>query len=122
MKTKKIIIISQARFQKELLAAARGLEGRRSTRTLKGDYFESLDAVRRVLTPGRLRIWQMIRDQKPDSIAGLAEMAGRNFKSVYQDVQLLVAVGLVKLRKTRGSRGDRQQPRSLADSLTLEVA
>jgi hypothetical protein len=37
-------------------------------------------------------------------------------------VQLLVAVGIVELREIRGSGRKRQEPRSLADTLTLEVA
>ena len=122
MKTRRITIRARADLQQELLEAARQWDEGTKGRATRGGYFESIDAVRRVLTPGRLRLWQLIRDQKPDSIAGLAAMAGRNFKSVHQDIQLLIAVGLVGLRETRGKRGTRQEPRSLADSLTLEVA
>jgi predicted transcriptional regulator len=122
MKTRKITIRARADLQQELLAAARQWDAGAKGRSIRGDYFESIDAVRRILTPGRLRLWQLIRDQKPDSIASLAAMAGRNFKSVHQDIQLLIAAGLVGLRETRGKRGTRQEPRSLADSLTLEVA
>ena len=122
MKTRRITIRARADLQQELLEAARHWDEGTRGRSIRGDYFESIDAVRRVLTPGRLRLWQLIRDQKPESIASLAAMAGRNFKSVHQDIQMLIAVGLVGLRETRGKRGKRQEPRSLADSLTLEVA
>lgn len=122
MKTRRITIRSRADLQQELLEAARQWDEGNKGRSIRGDYFESIDAVRRILTPGRLRLWQLIRDRKPESIVSLAAMAGRNFKSVHQDIQLLIAVGLVGLRETSGKRGKRQEPRSLADSLVLEVA
>jgi hypothetical protein len=49
-------------------------------------------------------------------------LADRGFKSVCQDLRLLVAVGIVDLRETRGKGGKRLVPISLADTLTLEVA
>jgi predicted transcriptional regulator len=75
-----------------------------------------------VLTPRRLELWHLIRDRKPASISNLAVLADRDFKSVYQDVRLLVAVGIAGLRETRGKGGKRLVPISLADTLTLEVA
>ena len=122
MKTRRITIRARADLRQELSEAARQWDKGTKGRHIQGEYFESIDAVRRILTPGRLRLWQLIGDKKPESIAGLAAMAGRNFKSVHQDIQLLIAVGLVGQRETRGKRGTRQEPRSLADSLTLEVA
>jgi predicted transcriptional regulator len=89
---------------------------------LKGEFFESLEAVRNVLTEKRLELWRLIRDETPGSILELSKLAKRNFKSVYQDVAMLVAVGLVELKKEKGKRGDTQRPVSLADTLQLEVA
>jgi predicted transcriptional regulator len=50
-----------------------------------------------VLTLRRLQLWHLIRDRKPASISNLAALASRDFKSVYQDVRLLAAVGIVAL-------------------------
>ena len=75
-----------------------------------------------MLTARRLELWHLIRDRKPASISSLATLAKRDFKSVYQDVRLLVAVGIVDLHESRGKGGKRLVPRSLADTLTLEVA
>jgi predicted transcriptional regulator len=122
MRTKKIRIKSRVDFNAELLKAARKIDHGENIEEHKGEYFESLDAVRNVLTPRRLELWHLIRDRKPASISNLAVLADRDFKSVYQDVRLLVAVGIVYLRKTHGKGGKRLVPISLADTLTLEVA
>jgi len=122
MRTKKIKIRPRAAFDSELLATARKFDRGEKTAAIRGDYFESIDAVRNILTPRRLQLWQAIRDQKPASIMSLARMVRRDFKSVYQDVQLLAAVGIVGLREIRGSGRRCQEPRSLADTLILEVA
>ena len=89
---------------------------------LRGEYFESLEAVRNVLNEKRLALWRLIRDERPDSILSLSKIAGRDFKSVYRDVSVLLSVGLVELVKGKGQRGDTQKPTSLADALMLEVA
>ena len=122
MRTKRIRVKSRVDFNTELLAAARKIDRGETIKEQKGEYYESLDAVRNVLTPRRLELWHIIRDRKPASISNLAILADRDFKSVYQDVRLLVAVGIVDLRETRGKGGKRLVPRSLADTLTLEVA
>lgn len=122
MRTKRIRIKSRVDFNAELLAAARKIDRGETIRDQKGEYFESLDAVRNILTARRLELWHMIRDKKPASISSLATLVDRDFKSVYQDVRLLVAVGIVDLCETRGKGGKRLVPRSLADTLILEVA
>jgi len=122
MRTKKITIKSRVDFTAELTKAARKIDRGEEIREPKGEYFESLDAVRNILTPRRLELWHIIRDRKPASISNLATLADRDFKSVYQDVRLLAAVGIVDLREIHGKGGKRLVPRSLADALTLEVA
>ncbi len=122
MKTKRIRIKSRVNFSAELLNAGRRIDRGEEIKEYRGEYFESLDAVRNVLTPRRLELWHLIRDRKPASISNLAVLANRDFKSVYQDIRLLVAVGIVDLRETKGKGGKRLVPISLADTLTLEVA
>ena len=122
MRTKRIRIKSRADFNDGHLAAARKIDHGERVREQRGEYFESLDAVRNVLTPRRLELWHLIRDRRPESISSLATMTGRDFKSVYQDVRLLAAVGIVHLQEARGKEGKRLVPRSLTDTLTLEVA
>jgi predicted transcriptional regulator len=122
MRTKKFRIKSRVDFDAGLLKAACRIDRGEKIKGHKGEYFDSLDAVGNVLTPRRLELWHLIRDRKPASISNLAVLADRDFKSVYQDVRLLVAVGIAGLRETRGKGGKRLVPISLADTLTLEVA
>jgi len=122
MKTKKIRIKSRSEFDEDLRSVARALDQGKSPKPLRGDFFESLDAVRAVLTDRRLEIWRTVRDKKPESISSLAEMVGRSFRTVHRDVKLLQSLGLISLKKGKGLRGDTQHPVSLADELVLAVA
>ncbi len=90
--------------------------------SLRGEYFESLEAVRRFLTDARLHLWRTIRDKKPDSISELANMVGRHFADVHLDLNILVEVGLVDLRKPKGAKTRAKKPVSLADQLAFQVA
>ena len=67
----------------------------------RGDYFESLDAVRSVLTENRLSLLRAIREHEPESVAELARSVKRDFKHVHGDVELLQGLGLVKATKDR---------------------
>lgn len=122
MKVKKIRIKSREEFFSELEAVATKLDRGKRARRLKGEFFESLDSIRNVLTPKRLELWHIIRDKEPHSILELSRIAKREFKSTHRDVTILVAAGIVELREGKGSRGTTQQPISLADTLLLEVA
>jgi len=121
MKTKKIVIKSKEEMHAEELELARKLDRGEKASKVKGDYFESLEAVRRFLTDARLQLWRAIRDKKPNSISELAKILGRNFADVHEDLQILVEVGLVDLRKPKGAKTRAIKPVSLADQLRFEV-
>ena len=122
MKIKKIRIRSTEEFFKDLRTAARALDEGRKIKPLTGEFFESLDVVRSILTDKRLELWRAIRDRKPDSISDLAALVNRDFRGVHRDVTLLETLGLVSLKKTKGKRGDLQKPVSIVDELQLAVA
>ena len=124
MKIKTIKIKSSENFFKDLHTVARALDrGLAVPKDVKGgEYFESLDAVRNMLTEGRLELWRAIRDRRPRSISEAAKLVGRGFRAVHRDLRILEACGLISLRKTKGKRGDLQTPVSLADRLHVAVA
>ena len=122
MKVKKIRIKSKDDFFSELEAVATKLDRGKRVRPLRGEFFESLEAVRNVLTPKRLDLWHIIRDKEPNSILELSRIAKRDFKSIHRDVSILVAAGIVELREGKGIRGKTHQPVSLVDTMLLEVA
>lgn len=120
MKTKRIVIQSSEESWDKALSFARKLDKKQKVKPQKGEYFESLEAVRNLLTEKRLELWRAIRDEKPVSIHSLAKLVDRDFKSVHRDISVLVAVGLVELK--RADKGPAQRPISLADQLRLDVA
>lgn len=122
MKIKKIVIKAREEILGEELAFARKLDRGERAGSLRGDYFESIEAVRRFLTDARLQLWRAIRDQKPDSLTELAKILGRNFADVHSDVRILVDAGLVDLRKPKGAKTRALKPVSLVDQLRFEVA
>jgi len=111
----------------EINAEARAIarefdQGRFPKQPIIREYFESLEAVRTMLTDNRLQLWRTIRDKKPASILELAKMVDRDFAGVHRDLNILVSVGLVALKAEKGKRGDVQRPVSLCDALSVEVA
>jgi predicted transcriptional regulator len=122
MKIKKIKIKSKEDFFRDAHIAAREIDAGLPVTQPGGDFFESLEAVRTLLTEKRLAIWRLVRDRHPNSIFELARLADRDFKSVHRDITVLVAVGLVALKPGKGAKGKTQVPKSLADSLSVEVA
>lgn len=63
--------------------------------------FTTVAGMRRTLTPQRLRLLRLIREQRPQSVYGLAKLAGRDRKAVTEDLKLLRRVGLVRMSRPR---------------------
>jgi predicted transcriptional regulator len=122
MKTKRIIIKSREEFDAETLKVARALDRGEKVKTQRGEYFESLEAVRNFLTEKRLELWRVIRDKAPPSLTELAKIVHRDYKDVHQDISILIEVGLVDLKKLKGAKTRALKPVSLADQLEFQVA
>lgn len=84
-------------------------------------YFESLDAMRRILTVERLRMLKVIKKDHPASIYELSKMLKRDVKNTFDDVQFLVRAGLVELKKTKDVR-EKTTPRVNYDKILLEIS
>ena len=80
-------------------------------------FFTSPEALRRFLTPKRLELIRLIRQQHPASINELATLAHRDFKRVHEDVRSLAEAGMLELAKDKGRK---IAPR-VADELRLEI-
>ena len=124
MKTMKIKIESREKIKSDLLELAKSIDvgAPKKTNKKRGIVFESLGAVRKILTENRLEVWRVIRDQKPTSISHLAQLLKREFRSVHRDVMLLSELGLIELFNGPGKRGNVVKLRSLYDELVLSVA
>ncbi len=122
MKAMRIEIKARPELEQDSLALAKAFDQGKKVKPISGTYFESMQAVRKFLTDKRLEVWRTIRDKKPGSISALAKMLNRDFKSIHSDVALLESIGLVKLQKNKGLRGDLQTPIALVKELILSVA
>ena len=58
-------------------------------------YFQDLGALLKVLTPRRLELLKVLHLAGPESVRALAKRLKRDYKNVYQDVQMLERVGLI---------------------------
>ena len=121
MKTKKIVIKSRDEIHEQELEYGRRIDRGEKVHHLRGEYFESIEAVRKFLTETRLELWRTIRDKKPNSISELAQLVHRNFADVHQDLRILLDVGLIDFCKPKGSKTRAKKPISLADELHFKV-
>jgi predicted transcriptional regulator len=95
-KTIRINIRSVEQSLDDAIAAMKAISKGKRPKANRGDYFDSLEAARRILTENRLYLLRTIREEKPESVAELARIVERDFKHVHEDVELLLSLGLVK--------------------------
>jgi predicted transcriptional regulator len=112
------------RSEKELFAEVKDVWGKvqkgEKVKKHKAVYFESLEAVRKVLTEERLRIVKTIKKEHPSSIYELAKILGRDVKNTFNDIQFLAQAGLVELTRTKNGR-ERTTPTVKYDKILLEI-
>ena len=82
--------------------------------------FESIDAVRNVLTPKRLGLLKAIRESRPKSVYALAKATRRPLKNTQDDVAMLARLDLVELKRGHGKRSP-LEPRVRYDSIRLDI-
>ena len=99
MKTFKIQVQSKAEADREFIDAFKNARAGKKSPAKIGVYFTSLEAVRNLLTERRLELLHAVREKHPHSIYQLARLTGRNFRNVYDDVQILKTYGLIHLGK-----------------------
>ena len=120
LKTIRVNLRSVEQALNDAIGAMRAIKGRKRVAKRHAEYFESLGAVRAALTEKRLALVRIVRQQKPGSLAALARLARRDFKSVYRDVEALRDLGLVTMATTR--RGISSRLRSDATEIVLRIA
>ena len=86
----------------------------------EGIYFDSIDAMRSVLTNNRLLILKTIRESHPGSVYELAKLLKRDLKNVNQDLSLLSEIGLVTLEKRKTDK-ERIVPSVEYNKILLEI-
>lgn len=83
--------------------------------------FSDIHTMTRFLTKKRLQLLSLIKRENPASIYALAKLADRNFKNVYEDLQILKDIGLVEL--SRPEKNNKSlKPVLLCSGLNLHFA
>jgi predicted transcriptional regulator len=86
-----------------------------------GIYFESLEIMRKAITPERVKILKVIKEKHPASIYELAKLLNRNLKNVADDVHYLAELGLIELEKGKSNGREKIMPIVNYDKLLLEI-
>lgn len=123
MKTKciNITIQSLAESLQDFLRVIKAAErGHLPKKPIEGLSFESLEEMRKVLTPKRLELLQVIRQTRPASVYALAKATGRDLRNVQDDVAMLVRLDLVTLSRGRHARAG-VSPRVGYDRIRLDI-
>lgn len=116
----KIAIKSDKELYNEVKEVWEKLEKGEKVKKHEGVSFESLEAMRKVITEERLRILKTIKKEHPSSIYELAKLLKRDVKNTFNDVQFLTQAGLIELKKTKDDR-KRTTPRVNYDKILLEI-
>ena len=116
----KISIKSDEELFNEVKEVCGKLERGEKVKKHEGISFESLGAMRKVLTEKRLRILKTIKKNHPQSIYELARMLHRDIKHTFNDVQFLAQAGLIELKKTKNGR-KKTTPMLNYDKILLEI-
>ena len=86
----------------EMVAVARG--DRPAPPDAAVPSFNSVDAIVRLLTSENRQLLALIRDEKPQSVAELAEISGRAQPNLTRTLAKLQAAGLITMVATGGRR------------------
>jgi len=83
--------------------------------------FDSLASLRKLLSNEKAKIIHTIKTKKPNSIYELAKFLQRDFKSVSEDVKLLVRFGFVDMLSEKTGKRPRLKPVVNIDKIILTI-
>ena len=76
--------------------------------------FSGLRQMRSVLTPERLKLLHIIKESRPSNVYQLAKLVGKDYSSIYKNVQALQELGLIELQENK--------PRVNYGKISVEIA
>lgn len=104
-----------ASLREQMKAVARG--ERKAPRDAGQASFNSVEAMARLLTADNRRLLAIIRDERPSSVAALAERSGRSQPNVTRTLNKLEAIGFITMRTI----GRRKAPKAVIRRVTVEI-
>ncbi|MBS3104654.1 hypothetical protein J4234_00180 [Candidatus Woesearchaeota archaeon] len=123
IKTKelKLYIEDTADFKKKIKAELQDIDKGKAKKLREDSIsFQSLDQLRKFLTPKRLELLRTVRHKKPSSIYELAKLVGRTPENVNTDIKFLKKLGFVEVTKVKELR-KKSVPEVSYDKMTLEI-
>ena len=93
----KVAIKSDEDILKEVKDVVGKIERGEKVKKHEGISFDSIDAMRKVLTEERLKVLRAIKKEQPESLYELAKKLKRDIKNTFNDVQFLAEAGLLDL-------------------------
>ncbi len=124
IKTKelKLYIESTADFKKKIGKELRAIDKDRAKKLCENSIsFQSIDQLRKFLTPKRLELLRVTRYKKPKSIYELAKLVKRTPENVNTDIKFLEQLGFVEITRVKEVR-EKSVPEVSYDKMTLEIA
>ncbi len=94
MKVKRVVVEDFGEFWEEIMKSATSGKGR-----IEYVSVGSIEELNRILTPQRKKLLDVIKREKPSSLKKLADLVGRDYKNVYEDVILLEKSGFLRLER-----------------------
>ena len=121
VKELKLYIEDTAKFKEKIKGELKAMDIGK-TKKLREDSisFQSLDQLRKFLTPKRLELLKVIRHKKPKSIYELAKLVSRASENVNTDVKFLEQLGFVEIIKVKDIR-KKLVPEVNYEKMTLEI-
>jgi len=84
---------------KEVVGLIRDISKGKKVKKIERITFDNIETLRKIVTPERVKLMHYIRINHPESIYELAQITGRKWRAVANDIDILSNVGLVKLEK-----------------------
>lgn len=82
--------------------------------------FNSVLALRQLLSNEKARILHTIKNQNPPSIYDLAKKLNRGFKSVNDDIKMLERFGFLELIEEKTKNRTRHKPQIIVDNVIID--
>jgi len=81
---------------------------------------KSMDDMMKLMTKTRFQVFTAIVEQAPESLTDLAEVLEKDLGNVLRDTKVLESLGLIKLQKFPGRRGEKIKPVALYRRIVFE--
>jgi|Deesub1362A_J573_1020465.scaffolds.fasta_scaffold00164_37 predicted transcriptional regulator len=116
----KVIVRPLEEDLEEIVDAFRKVEEREEFKDEK-IVVDNLDDLRKILTPERIRILQIIKNKRPSSIYELSKLLERDRSAVMRDLEFLSKLGFVEFREEKWKKRRSKKPIVPYDEIEVSI-